>query len=192
MDINTNMKKSENFVVKVHELIDLVIAPQQNPFSDYELECNGQAALPRAIIRWESKGCYDFSKIMIHLPIDKAKETDKNIVSKIFYHYITNRLEENKDNMFLFRRNLTHALRNAIIFLSFCMGLVTLLNSPAILPNMPIFRSVLTEGLTVIGWVALWRPVELLLNDLGLLRKERLIYQKLLKAKIQIIPDDSF
>ncbi|WP_298623387.1 hypothetical protein [uncultured Legionella sp.] len=186
------MMESTNFVVKVHDLADLVIAPQQNPFSDYEPECIGQAALPRAILRWESTGCYDFSNVMIHLPTNKANETDNNIVSNMFYHYIKNRIEENTDNMFLFRRNLTHALRNAIIFLTFCMGLVTLLNSPGILPNMPIFRSVLTEGLTVIGWVALWRPVELLLNDLGLLRKEQFIYQKLLQTKVHIIPDDTF
>lgn len=190
--MNSKRKESDNFIVKVHDLTDLVIAPQQNPFSDYEPECTGQAALPRAILRWESTGCCDFTNIMIHLPTKKAKETDKSKVSQMFYHYINNRIEENKDNMFLFRRNLTHALRNAIIFLTFCMGLVTLLNSPAVLPNMPIFRSVLTEGLTVIGWVALWRPVELVLNDLGLLKKERFIYQKLLKTKIHIIPDDTF
>lgn len=187
------MKESpEHFVVKVHDLIDLVMAPKQNPFSDYEPECNGQAALPRAILRWEASGHCDFSKVMIHLPSRKADEIDKNKVSNMFYHYIKNRLEENKDNMFLFRRNLTHAFRNAMIFLTFCMGLVTILNSPSVLPNMPIFRSVLTEGLTVIGWVALWRPVELVINELGLLRKERFIYEKLLKTTVQVIPDDTF
>lgn len=182
----------QSFIVKVHELIDLVVAPKQNPFSNYEPECTGKAALPRAIRRWESAGCHNFSKIVIHLPSKKVAETDTNKVSKMFYHYIKNRLEENKDNMFLFRRVLTRSLRNAIVFLSFCMILVSILNAPSILPNMPILRSVLTEGLTVIGWVALWRPVELLINDLGILRTESNIYHKLLEAEIQLISDDSF
>ncbi|MGQ3892599.1 hypothetical protein [Legionella sp. CNM-4043-24] len=187
------MKESSgNFVVKVHDLIDLVVAPKQNPFSDYEPECNGQASLPRAILRWESAGSRDFSTIDIHLPSKKAREADTDHVSNMFYHYMTNRVEENNDKMFLLRRNLSHAFRNALIFLTFCMGLVTLLNSSSFASGMPVFRSVLTEGLTVIGWVALWRPVELLINDLGLLRKERFIFQKLLKSKIRIIPDDSF
>ncbi|MDR3504179.1 MAG: hypothetical protein P4L79_16545 [Legionella sp.] len=182
----------QNFIVKIHDLIDLVVAPKQNPFSNYEPEYTGKAALPHAIRRWDSAGCKDFSNIIIHLPSQKVEQTDKNKVSKMFYHYIKNRLEENKDNMFLFRRALTRSFRNAIIFLTFCMILVSILNAPSMLPNMPILRSVLTEGFTVIGWVALWRPVELLLNDLGILRKESTIYHKLLAADIQLVPDDSF
>jgi hypothetical protein len=182
----------QSFIVKVHELIDLVVAPKQNPFSNYEPEYTGKAALPHAIRRWESAGCNDFSNIIIKIPSKKMEGIDKNKASKLFYRYIKNRLEENKDSMFLFRKVLTRSFRNAIVFLTFCMILVSIINAPSILPNMPILRSVLTEGFTVIGWVALWRPVELLINELGILRTESTIYHKLLEAEIQLVPDDSF
>lgn len=187
------MKISQQpFVVKVHELIDLVIPPKQNPFSDYDLKCIGKAALPRAIRNWEASGSSDFSKITIHLPSKKIETMDKEKASDRFYHYIESQLEENNASLSLFRKNLSRAFCNALIFLSCCMGLVTLLNSPSVLPNMPIIRSVLTEGFTVIGWVALWGPVELLINELGILRQEKWIYQKLFKATLEFIPDDSF
>lgn len=51
---------------------------------------------------------------------------------------------------------------------------------------------VLTEGFTVIGWVVLWKPVELVINELGQLRRKNKIYQNLLNTSIQFICDDSF
>lgn len=37
------------FVLKTHNPIDLLVAPDLNPISDYEPARSGQAALPRAI-----------------------------------------------------------------------------------------------------------------------------------------------
>lgn len=185
-------KVQQRFIVKVHQVTDLVVAPKQNPFTNYEPECTGKAALPRAILRWKSTGSKYFSDMAIHLPSKTLEKTDKAEVNTLLHYYIKNRLEENKDDLFLFRRKLMRSFRHAIIFLSFCMILVSVINAPGMLSNMPILRSVLTEGFTVVGWVALWLPVELLINDLGVLRMESHVYHQLLQAKIHLVADDNF
>ena len=48
-------------------------------------------------------------------------------------------------------------------FVVFCLVLVCVEIASRIAPQGPLTRSV-QEGLTILGWVALWRPVELLMH----------------------------
>ncbi len=50
------------------------------------------------------------------------------------------------------------------------------------------FYEILGQGLTVVGWVALWNPVEYLLYDRWGPRKEIAVSKKLGKIDIEIIP----
>lgn len=61
------------------------------------------------------------------------------------------------------------------------------------MPNLPaLLRDSLIEGVTVIGWVALWRPTEMILDELGTLLKRGNVYRKLNKAPIRLKADDGF
>lgn len=186
-------KAQNNFILKVHKLIDLVVAPSQDPFSDYEPARSGESALLRAIRQWEATGRWDFSFIMIHIPNKKFDEIDCTQISQQFTHYLKGQLAENKEQLYLFKLNLLRILKNAFLFLTLCMVLVSIFANPSFMPSIPpILRKVLTEGFTVIGWVVLWLPVELIINTLGQLRQKNKIYLKLLNAPIRFIPDDSF
>ncbi len=138
-------------------------------------------------------GCWDFSNIIINLPSKKLNEIDTNQISAKFIHYLRGQLEENMEKMYLFKKNLIRVFRNAFLFLTLCMLLVSIFAHPSFMPNMPqVIRKVLTEGFTVIGWVVLWKPVELVINELGQLKKKNKIYKKLINTPIKFIPDDSY
>jgi hypothetical protein len=49
-------------------------------------------------------------------------------------------------------------------------------------------RDVIQEGLTIVGWVALWRPVELLLYDPWVLRRDIALYRRLENADVSVTP----
>ena len=49
-------------------------------------------------------------------------------------------------------------------------------------------RDVIQEGLTIVGWVALWRPVELLLYDPWALRRDIALYRRLENADMSVTP----
>jgi hypothetical protein len=49
-------------------------------------------------------------------------------------------------------------------------------------------RNVIQVGLTIVGWVALWRPVELLLYDPWILRRDIALYRRLETADVSVTP----
>ena len=51
----------------------------------------------------------------------------------------------------------------------------------------PIFASLLRESLLIGGWVAMWRPMEILLYDWWGLRNERRIHERLSRVSVQVV-----
>lgn len=186
-------KSSRNFVLKTHNLTDLIIAPTQDALSDYEPARSGEAVLPRAIRKWEATGRWEIKNIEIHLSHSALNATPESDVKKMLHRYLEKQLADNQENLFIFKRNASRVFRNSFLFLVICMAIVSILSNENFLPNMPpLLRTSFVEGVTVIGWVALWRPVEMILDELGILLKTRKIFQKLIKVPIVIKPDESF
>ena len=76
------------------------------------------------------------------------------------------------------RRHLTVGL--------IALGTATLLSS--FVPHLvdePLAR-ILQESLIVGGWVAMWRPMELLLYDRLPVRREARLYDRLAQAEVQV------
>lgn len=85
-----------------------------------------------------------------------------------------------------FRQTLVRGMK------SLAVGLVILAVCTAIgqaIDAMPIrdgLREGLRDGVSVLGWVANWRPVELLFYDWWPIRGERDLYRRLAKAEIEV------
>jgi hypothetical protein len=89
-------------------------------------------------------------------------------------------LQEQHLKDFVRRGQLVLLLGMAV--LSICLGISTSIPDPA--PSRLL--SMLKEGLVIIGWVSMWRPMELLLFDwLPIYDKLRLL-RKLLATEIDI------
>jgi hypothetical protein len=55
-------------------------------------------------------------------------------------------------------------------------------------PFPSLFKSILAEGFTIIGWVGLWHPVETLLYDWIPIARENDVYQFIQAMDIEILP----
>jgi hypothetical protein len=98
------------------------------------------------------------------------------------------------DNYFDFRASMaSRELRSTIaegrfslliggLFLVACMGLRALLDflSPR------LFGTILLEGLSIAGWVAMWRPIQIFLYDWWSLYRKKKIYEKIRDMTIEI------
>lgn len=122
-------KSKRNFVLKTHNLIDLIIAPTQIPLSDYEPERSGEAVLPRAILKWEATGRWEIANIEIHLPSKIMNATSEADTNKMLRHYFKKQLDDNQENLSLFKRNAVRVFRNSFVFLIICMAIVTILSN---------------------------------------------------------------
>jgi len=47
--------------------------------------------------------------------------------------------------------------------------------------------AILQEGLTIVGWVALWRPLDLLLFERWALRRDIALYRRLEQMEVEVV-----
>lgn len=182
--------KKRNLIIKVNNIKDLLTPPTQDLLSDYDYIQSGEAALPYAIQYINPKEYKTIEIIDIYLPSTISQENNVEKIRHFIHHYLHFQIKENSKKMMLFKQNTFRIFRNAILFLMMCMGIVTIIGMETFLPNLPpLMRSVLVEGFTVVGWVVMWRPVELFLNQWTALKMEMQLYKKLLKADIKMHSD---
>ena len=103
------------------------------------------------------------------------------IVEAVRGHFISEREQ-------IGRRLRAHVRRGRMILgvgLLVLVAFLTLAELSMSLPAGPL-RGILREGLVIIGWVALWRPLEVLLYDWWPLIDERRQVRRLLDAPVSI------
>lgn len=71
-----------------------------------------------------------------------------------------------------------------LLFMSFLLGIGQIATS---ITGNEASRLV-TESMTVFGWVSMWRPAELLLYDHWPVRRNRILARQLAKAEVVLIP----
>jgi hypothetical protein len=175
--------------LKLDDVKELFAAPEVNPFSTNEAAIAGQPALLRVV--------YDLApeapiKKMIHLtlelPPDQVTADTEREVRAAIERYCALKIRDNQNRIRLMQRNGRRSLWYGLLFLGLCVLLASLFASD-VLSWIPSFlRTVLSEGLTVIGWVALWHPVEAFLYDPIPLRRENGVYRLLQRMDIVVLP----
>lgn len=88
------------------------------------------------------------------------------------------------------REHLRQAHRATLLGLGFMAVCMLLYNLIGTLDNL--LAQTLAEGLMVIGWVALWRPVEMYLYDWWPLRREARLFERLshMPVSLRFVDDD--
>jgi hypothetical protein len=72
----------------------------------------------------------------------------------------------------------------AIVFLFLCLLIIRLLSTL----EQSLINTMLSEGLTIIGWVAMWEPVYVFLYGWWPIVQKRNTYRKILSMDIRVIP----
>jgi hypothetical protein len=66
---------------------------------------------------------------------------------------------------------------------------LTLAQMTRLLPEGTL-REILREGLVIIGWVAMWRPLDVLLYDWLPLSRERKLFERIAATEIAVVAND--
>jgi len=108
----------------------------------------------------------------------------------------TDQIRNSIHNYFAYRANLNHlafrrlmrrgraSLLIGLLFLAACLVTTKLLLGD----HRGTWAGILRESLTIAGWVAMWRPMEIYLYDWWPLRRKGRLYRKLSHIPVQIIP----
>ena len=165
--------------VKLTELNQLFNSMDPSPFHERDLDRNAE----EFIVSWAQEHPQQNDlKLVVHLArrpasIDDAQKLASDSVANYFEYRANMTLREFKRLMREGRASLTVGLS----FLAACQVAATLLISPS-----GGWQLVARDGLTIIGWVAMWRPLEIYLYRWWPLLARRRLYQHLSRMPVEV------
>ncbi len=164
--------------VKLRELNQLFNSMDPSPFHERDLDRDAE----EFIVSWaqEHPRQHDL-RLVVHLaqPPTGIAEPQK-IVSDSLAHYFTYRAEIVMHSFHRLMREGRAALFVGLAFLVLCQIGATLIGA------VPGWRIVTREGLTILGWVAMWRPLEILLYEWWPPLRDAWLYRRISGLEVEI------
>ena len=175
LGINDDNAPAGGIELRVNRIGQLFQSFDPFPFLDKEVE--------EYIVSWARMQPKDQPiKIIIHLPEQEARTKAANELAEAFAHYFGYHAD-------LLQHDLDELYRDGRRFLA--IGMTILVSCLVIsqvagtyLAEGP-FRRLLEQSLPILGWVANWRPLEILLYDWWPLARRRDLYRRLATASVE-------
>lgn len=167
--------------LELHSLKQIFNSFDPAPFHEKELDPEAEEYI------YNTVGEFPLKKplgIVIYVPSSEVDgETERTLKVAIRNHFFYKKVLTDIELRKLIqrgRRNMTIA----VIFLFLCLLINRLLSTP----GGGLINTMLSEGLTIIGWVAMWEPVYVFLYGWWPIVQKRNIYRKILSMDISVIP----
>ena len=166
--------------VRVAELRQLFNAIDPSPFRDRDLDSRAE----QFIVEWAR----EFPRaarlaLLVHLERSAGQTDEAPLLGESIHHYFRQRAVDARRRLReLFRRGRI----SLVIALAFLGALIVV--GDAVAPSLRDtgFSDVIHEGLLIVGWVAMWRPLEVFLYDWWPIRAEARLFDRLSTMPVRI------
>ena len=169
--------------VKLRDVHQLFNSMDPSPFNEKDLDQDAEEFIVSWALEHPLHGPLKLVVHLAHLPDGDAKTLIENAV----HHYFAYKTELNWREFKLLLREGRLCLLIGVTFLILCVSLAELLAQTGQGPWLQVFR----ESLTIGGWVAMWRPLEIYLYRWWPIRKLGRIYKKLSTMQVEVRPISS-
>jgi hypothetical protein len=165
--------------IRLREVRQLFHTLDPAPFREKDLDSGAEQYLLDAC---REAGPRQNLLLIIYLPATEvSSEAAKTLPVAIHNYFAYRSRQKRADMIHLVQRGIISLLIGSA-FLTACLGLRgVLLSSPWI-----IDRAWVGEGLLIGGWVAMWRPLEILLYDWWPLVRQQMLLRRLARISIEI------
>ena len=165
--------------LKLNTLMQLFDSFDPAPFHEKELDSDAEEYIFNAVDEFPLKKPLE---LMIHLPPNEvSKEVEAKLKEAISNHFSYKKILTDIE----LRRLLERGRKNLIIalmFLFLCLVTIRLISSF----EETLINTLFSEGLLIIGWVAMWDPVEIFLYGWWPIVHRRNVYQKIINMEVYI------
>jgi hypothetical protein len=166
--------------LRLKELNQLFDSFDPAPFHEKELDQDAE----EFIVSWAREYPADTPlTFILHLPENQRASNPEETVSNAIKNYFTYRVSLARLELKRLLQQGRTSLIVGLVFLAVCMGARELLKS---LSEQQRIMVVIEEGLLIIGWVAMWKPLEILLYDWWPVRRRVRTYENLAKMKVEV------
>lgn len=122
---------------------------------------------------------HDSLRLVIYFPLEKTSSADEVVLGTIMNVYLKERIRKHKAEERAALRSVIGACFWGFLFMLGCQIVRWLAN----FPDYPTITSTLSEGLLVLGWVALWNPYDRLLFSWWPAVKQRRLVERISRAQ---------
>lgn len=167
--------------VNLSRLAQLFNSLDPSPFHERDLD---QDAEDYIVGSAEEAPRHHALRLVIHLPADQMPATGAPDLATAVHHYFAYRESQERRHLRLLFREGRIALMIGLGFLLSCM----LLRELAFSLGNGAISDIVGEGMLIIGWVAMWRPLEIFLYEWVPIRRRCRVLAKLSSAPVTIQP----
>ncbi len=149
------------------------------PFPEKDLDSDAE----EFILSWVGEFPLDEPvSLVVHVAELPAEANAQTVVEQGVHHYFTYRARLNRMEL---RRLLSDGQKSLFIGLAFLSACLTASHALGAGTGGD-FRSIARESLTIAGWVAMWRPMQIYLYDWWPLRRRGRLYRKLARMHVEV------
>lgn len=174
-------RESGHYLVELdlREVRQLFNSLDPAPFLEKDLDEKAEEYIVDAV---REIGLRRRSKLVIHMPSSGFAGEDAHSITEAIHHYFNYRARHAGDDL---KQMLAQGLASLVIGLAFlfvCLWLRQILGAAPQASSKEIF----VEGLLIMGWVAMWRPIEVFLYDWWPIQRRQKIFRYIGAMPIQI------
>jgi hypothetical protein len=121
-------------------------------------------------------------RLVVHLPPAEAASEAARTLPEAVHNYFTYRERQLRADVLELLRYGAVSLAIGLAFLVACLSVRRAL----VAIPVALDRTILDEGLLILGWVAMWRPAEVLLYDWWPLARRRAVARRLADVPVDV------
>jgi hypothetical protein len=164
--------------IKVHTVHQLFNSMDPSPFHERDLDHDAE----EFIVSWAREHQAHLPlRLIIHLGQAKSEMDAGLDIESSIHHYFEYKAAMNRRELRLMMREGWRSLLIGITFLALCVTI-----AHGIAPHIGSWQSVMREGLTIIGWVAMWKPLDIYLYRWWPVRGLGQVFVKLSNAPVEV------
>jgi hypothetical protein len=167
--------------VRLNTVGQLFNSMDPSPFHEQDLDRDAE----EFILSWAQEfPRHEPVSLSLHFDEPEAERTPE-MIARAVRHYFGYRAKLNRRELRRLWRDGRRSLLVGLIFLIACIFVAGLLPETLTSRGWNIAR----EGLTIAGWVAMWRPMQIYLYDWWPLRRHGQLLEKLNRMEVQVCFD---
>jgi hypothetical protein len=171
--------RAHSIKLKLRDIDQLFNSMDPSPFIDKDLDDKAE----EFILGWALEFPRD-EPVRLRVQLDQWPAQDpKDLIRKAVHNHFAHRAEITDLE---FKRLMKQGRTSLIIGLS-CLGTCLLISKTLLPGEAGTWTAVLRESLTIAGWVAMWRPMQIYLYDWWPLRRRSRIFAKLSQMPVEVV-----
>lgn len=179
--VNPEDHQTHRIEIRVREVGQLFNTMDPSPFLEKDLDADAE----EFILSWAQEfPLRDRLILVIHLA-ESPGQHPQPLIEKAIRHYFTDRAKLSRLEL---RRLMRDARTSLLIGASFLCGCLTLSGVLAATLSGTT-QQIAREGLTITGWVAMWRPLQMYLYDWWPLHRRLKVFEKMSQISVEVHRD---